>query len=93
VISKEGVKEDPKKIKVVEKWPAPKNVAKIRSFLSLAGYYRRFVENFSQIAIPFTNLMKKSLPYIWTQQCEGAFQELKKRLMSAPMLTSPSENG
>jgi hypothetical protein len=93
VISKEGVRVDPKKIEAVEKWPAPTSVTEVRSFLGLAGYYRRFVENFSKIAMPMTNLMKKTTPFKWTPQCEEAFLELKKRLTSAPVLTLPSEDG
>ncbi|KAL5541422.1 hypothetical protein UlMin_043466 [Ulmus minor] len=74
-------------IEAVLRWERPKNVSEIRSFLGLAGYYRRFVENFSRIAMPLTRLTKKEVKYTWDDQCEEAFQELKKRLTSAPILT------
>ncbi|KAL5547177.1 hypothetical protein UlMin_006864 [Ulmus minor] len=87
VISQEGISVDPSKIEAVLRWERPKNVSEIRSFLGLAGYYRRFVENFSRIAMPLTRLTKKEVKYTWDDQCEEAFQELKKRLTSAPILT------
>ena len=61
----------------------------IRSFLGLAGYYRRFIENFSKIAKPMTELLKKENKFLWTEACEASFQELKKRLVTAPVLCLP----
>ena len=61
----------------------------IRSFLGLAGYYRRFIENFSKIAKPVTELLKKDTKFKWTNECEASFQELKKRLVTAPVLILP----
>ena len=61
----------------------------IRSFLGLVGYYRKFVEGFSSIAKPMTQLLKKDKKFEWTQKCEDSFQELKKRLTSAPILIMP----
>ena len=90
VVSNDGVSMDPQKIKVVIKWPRPKNPMEVRSFLGLAGYYRRFVHNFSKIATPLTNLTRKVTKYEWTEQGEEAFQELKKRLMSALILAFPT---
>ena len=89
VVSKEGITVDPAKIEAVSKWPAPKNVTEIRSFLGLAGYYRRFVEGFARIAAPLTALTKKGKKYEWTTKCEEHFQELKHKLTSAPILTIP----
>ncbi|KAL5550510.1 hypothetical protein UlMin_000686 [Ulmus minor] len=80
VVSKDGVSVDPAKIEAVSKWPAPTNVTEIRSFLGLAGYYRRFVEGFSSLAAPLTTLTKKGKKYEWTEKCEESFQELKMRL-------------
>ena len=88
-VSKEGVTVDPAKIEGVRDWPTLKNVTEIRSFLGLAGYYRRFVKDFSKIARPMTNLMKKDKRFEWTEECEGAFQTLKERLTTAPVLTLP----
>ena len=67
-------------------WEAPTSVGEIRSFLGLAGYYRRFIENFSKIAKPMTELLKKDTKFKSTDECEASFQELKKRLTTAPML-------
>ena len=62
-------------------------MSKIRSFLGLAGYYRRFVQGFFSIAAPLTRLTRKAISFQWTQDCESSFQELKDRLTSAPVLT------
>ncbi|XP_074299082.1 putative mitochondrial protein AtMg00860 [Silene latifolia] len=82
---------DPSNIQVVAEWESPKNVNEVRSFLGLTGYYRRFVHDFSKIARPMTELMKKESKFIWTEAYEAAFQELKKRLTTAPVLTLPEE--
>lgn len=68
-ISKEGISVDPAKVEAVANWPVPKNVSEIRSFLGLAGYYRRFVSNFAKIASPLTKLTRKATKYQWTPQC------------------------
>jgi hypothetical protein len=68
---------DPAKIEAVKEWEQPRNVIEVRSFLGLAGYYRRFIENFSKIARPMTNLLKKTKEFEWTPRCEQSFQELK----------------
>ncbi|XP_074305595.1 uncharacterized protein LOC141640813 [Silene latifolia] len=90
VISKEGVQVDPQKVEAITNWPRPKNVTEIRSFLGLAGYYRRFVADFSKIAQPLTNLIKKNTKFEWSDKCEKSFSELKGRLTSAPMLNLPN---
>jgi len=87
VVSKEGIKVDLQKIKAITEWPRPTNVTEVRSFLGLAGYYRRFVMDFSRIATPLTNLLKKTTKFEWSDKCEEAFQELKRRLTTAPVLT------
>ncbi|KAL5570741.1 hypothetical protein UlMin_020338 [Ulmus minor] len=92
VISKEGITVDPVKIEAVSKWSAPTSVTEIRSFLGLAGYYRRFVEGFSSLVAPLTALTKKDKKFEWTDKCERSFQELKQRLTSAPILVLPSED-
>jgi hypothetical protein len=87
ILTVEGVAVDPKKVKAVSNWQQPTNVSEIRSFLSLAGYYRRFIEGFSKIARPMTELLKKEKKFTWTKSCERSFQELKRRLTTAPVLT------
>ena len=89
VITEEGVAVDPAKVKAVADWKPPTNVTQIRSFLGLAGYYRRFIEGFSKIAKPMTELTQKEKPFQWTKACEKSFQELKDRLITAPVLTLP----
>jgi hypothetical protein len=89
IVSMEGIVVDPSKVTIVTEWEPPKNVREIRSFLGLAGYYRRFIENFSKIAKPMTELHKKEKKFKWTDECETSFQELKKRLVSAPVLCLP----
>jgi hypothetical protein len=89
VLSAKGVVVDPSKIEAVSKWQSPKSVTEIRSFLGLAGYYRRFIENFSKIAKPMTELLKSNTPYVWSDKCEASFQELKTRLTTTPVLTLP----
>jgi hypothetical protein len=69
---------------------APTNPTKVQAFLGLAGYYRKFVEVFSSIARSLTQLLKKDKKFEWTEKCEQSFQELKKRLVSAPILTMPN---
>ena len=91
VISDEGISVDPKKIEVVRDWKRPTIVTEIRSFLGLAGYYRRFVENFSKIAAPLTKLTQKNVKFVSSAACEKSFHELKKLLTSAPVLALPNE--
>uniref|UniRef100_A0A2N9GS05 RNA-directed DNA polymerase n=1 Tax=Fagus sylvatica TaxID=28930 RepID=A0A2N9GS05_FAGSY len=93
VISKDGISVDPKKVEAVVEWNRPNNVTEIRSFLGLAGYYRRFVEGFSHLAMPLTRLTQKGVKFEWSEECEQSFQELKRRLVSAPILTIPDGSG
>jgi hypothetical protein len=83
IVFAEGVAVDPSKVASITEWESPKNAGDIQSFLGLAGYYRRFIENFSKIAKPMTELLKKDKKFEWTDSCEASFQELKKRLVSA----------
>jgi hypothetical protein len=86
VISAEGIFVDPRKVEAVLKWERPTNVTEIQSFLGLAGYYRRFIEGFSTIASPLTKQTRKEVLFVWSEECEASFQELKERLTSAPVL-------
>ena len=81
---------DPQKVKAILNWKPPTSVIEIRSFLGLAGYYRKFVEGFSKIATPLTRLTRKEEPFLWSEACQQSFDELKGRLTSAPVLTLPS---
>ena len=83
---------DPQKVEAVENLEQPTTMTEVRSFLGLAGYYRRFIEGFSKIAGPLHGLTRKGVKFEWTDRCEGSFQTLKERLTSAPVLTLPKGN-
>jgi hypothetical protein len=92
VISKGGIDVEPGKVKDVLDWVVPQTVKEVRSFLGLAGYYRRFIENFFRIAKPLTSLLEKIVDFSWTDERQKAFEELKKRLTTAPVLTLPDQS-
>jgi len=81
-----GIAVDPSKVDAVSQWETPKSVTEIRSFLGLAGYYRRFIEGFSKLALPLTQLTCKGKAFVWDVQCDNSFNELKKRLTTTPLL-------
>ncbi|KAA0035500.1 pol protein [Cucumis melo var. makuwa] len=93
VVSKAGVSVDPTKIEAITSWPRPSTVSEVRSFLGLAGYYRRFVKNFSRIATPLIQLTRKGAPFVWSKACEDSFQNIKQKLVTAPVLTVPDGSG
>jgi hypothetical protein len=86
IISKGGISVDPSKIYDVLSWNAPTSVSDIQSFWGLAGYYRTFIEGFWKLSKPMTELLEKDKKFKWTPTCEASFQELKKRLTTAPIL-------
>ncbi|XP_074271317.1 putative mitochondrial protein AtMg00860 [Silene latifolia] len=90
VVSSKGIQVDPEKIETIMSWPVLKNVAEVRSFLGVAGYYRRFVKDFSKLVQPLTNLVRKGTKFEWSEKCDRAFSELKGKLTSAPVLTIPN---
>jgi RNase H-like domain found in reverse transcriptase/Reverse transcriptase (RNA-dependent DNA polymerase)/Integrase zinc binding domain len=81
-----GIKAHPDKIKAILQWEAPKTLRGIRGFLGFTNYYRQFVPNYSEIALPLTALTRKDNPYIWTDNCQKAFDTLRKKLIAAPLL-------
>ncbi|XP_021979251.1 uncharacterized protein LOC110875362, partial [Helianthus annuus] len=89
VVNEKGIQVDPTKIEVVKNWEAPRNPTEIRHFLGLAGYYRRFIQDFSKIEMPLTTLTQKNTPFVWGSQQEEAFNLLKTKLSSAPVLALP----
>ena len=91
VLSALGVSVDLEKVEVVMRWERLKSVFEICRFLGLAGYYRRFIEDFSQLATPMTKLTRKKVKFEWHDLYEKAFQELKMRLTSAPILIVPEQ--
>jgi len=91
IVSGEGVETDPAKIEAVQDWPTPKKLREVRGFLGLCSYYRKFVPDFAQIARPLHDLTKKEVKFTWTDECEQAFQKLKKKLTEAPILALPTD--
>jgi hypothetical protein len=85
-ISQDGIAVDPEKVQEVMDWKPPTTVRQIQSFLGLAGYYRRFIPDFSRIAKPMTKLLKKGVKFDWNQKCEDAFHALRRHLTTAPVL-------
>ena len=91
MISASGVSVDLEKVEAVMSWERPRSVFEIRSFLGLTGYYRIFIQDFSRLAAPMTRLTWKEVKFEWNDLCEKAFQELKMRLTSAPILIVPNK--
>jgi len=92
IISGSGIAVDPSKVEAVSQWDTPKSVTKVRSFLGLAGYYRRFIEGFSKLALPLTQLTCKGRAFVWDVQCENSFNELKQQLTTTPILILPKSD-
>jgi hypothetical protein len=88
-VSGDGISVDPSKVQEVTDWKSPTTVHPIRSFLGLAGYYRRFIPNFSRIAKPMTELLKKGVKFSWDQKCDDAFHTIRYYLTTAPVLAQP----
>ena len=89
VISTSGVAPDPSKIEKVANWPVPISMKAVQQFVGLASYYRRFIENFAQIAKPLHRLTERNSKFVWTKKCQNSFEELRQRLTSAPILAHP----
>ena len=92
IVSRKGIRCCPKKLEAVRDWPVPKTRRQVRQFLGFAGYYRRFIRSYSQIAVPLTNLTKENVKYVWTEKCENAFKRLKEALISSEVLAFPKPN-
>jgi hypothetical protein len=89
VVSSNGIFVDPQKVEAVLRWERRTTVTEIRSFLGSVGYYKRFIEGFSTIATPLTRLTRKNIRWEWSKECVESFQELKRRLITAPVLILP----
>ena len=86
IIRVNGIKIDPSKTNAISDWPIPKNVKEVQSFLSLANYNRKFIKDYSKIAIPLTQLTAKDTMFKWTSECQSAFDQLKKATVSGQAL-------
>ena len=90
IVYVEGIRVDPVKIEAVVNWKPPRSLTEVRSFLGLAGYYRRFVKGFSVIASPHTKFLRKGVKFEWSYKCQNSFEQLKEMLVEAPVLTQPT---
>jgi len=93
VVSKQGIECDPEKVKAVETWPRPRSITDARAFCGLASYYRSFIRGFSELARPLHELTRKGARFEWNERHETAFNELKRRLTTAPVLAAPRDDG
>jgi hypothetical protein len=89
VITENGVLPDPRKVTAIENYPRPTNVKQLKSYLGMASYYRKFIPNFIRIAAPLHALLKANVPFEWAMEQELAFQKLKDKLVSRPILQYP----
>ena len=89
VVSESEVGTDPEKVAAMKDWPVPKSIHDISAFLGTTSYYRRFISGYADIAKPLHNLTEKNQTYDWTPQCQAAFDKLKQKLISAPVLAYP----
>ena len=93
VISGNRVAVDPKKVEAIVSWPKPKKLVKVQEFIRFLNFYQRFIEGFSQIARPLHNLTKKDTKFLWTNECQMAFNELKEWIMTIPVLAMAQDKG
>jgi len=93
VVSEKGLTMQASKIEAINDWTSCRDVSEVRAFMGLSGYYRRFVKDFSSIAVPLYGLTQKGAEFCWTAECQEAFDELKRRLTSEPILALPTDDG
>ena len=87
VFSADGMKPDPRKTEAISEWPIPTSVKEVRQFVGLASYYRRYIQYFAEISKPLHVLTQNNVPFVWCEECNVAFSELKTQLIQAPVLT------
>ena len=93
VVFSDGIATDPEKIRLINEWPRPTNLKQLRGFLGLTGYYRKFVQGYAKIAAPLNFLTRKNHQFVWTSDCQEAFEKLKEILTSPPILAMPNDDG
>ena len=87
IVSPSGLSMDTAKTQVIRDWPPPRNVKDVQSFLGFANFYRRFIANYSDIVTPMNRLTRKDTPFVWSPECQAAFEALKDAFTTAPILT------
>ena len=92
LVSREGIQADPSNVERVSKWPTPTTTRDVQQFLGFASYYRRFVQDFATIAKPLHHLTEDGAPFLWTEECQSAFEKLRHLLTTTPMLAYPDFN-
>ena len=92
MVSENGVSTDPSKVSKILDRPIPRNVSELRSFLGLSSYYRRFIKDFAKMAVPLHRLTEKNKPFVWSESCLEAFNELKRELTNHAILAYPDFN-
>ncbi|PKI50199.1 hypothetical protein CRG98_029408 [Punica granatum] len=90
IVSAQGIQVDEEKVRAIQEWPSPTSVSNVRSFHGLPSFYWRFVKDFSRIAAPLTEVIKKNVGFRWGEEQEKAFQLIKKKLTNAPLLSLPN---
>ena len=90
VVSEEGIRADPQKVSAVADWPQPQDVRQVRQFLGLANYFRRFIQGYARMSRPMTALLKKNTEFLWSEEVDACFREIKRTLSEAPCLALPN---
>jgi hypothetical protein len=89
IVNKDGIQVDPKKTATVRDWPTPTNVTEVRQFLGLVNYFRKFIQGHSTLVAPMTNLLRKGVDFVWSPDCQRAFEDVKVALTHPPVLAMP----
>ena len=89
VVTREGIRVDPQKVAAIQKWSTPTSASQIRSFLGLANYFRKFMQGYSKMIEPLTALLRKDAPFVWSSDCQAAFEQVQYNLTHAPCLALP----
>ena len=92
IVSKNGISTDFEKIKIIVELPRPRNPKQVQEFMGHCGYYRWFIKNFLVIVSSMTNLLKKNVEFVWSEECQRSMDELKRRLTTAPVLMLPDDD-
>ena len=93
IVSRDGIAPDPEKVRAIKEWPVPTDLKQVRGFVALASYYRKHIAHFADIARPLHRLSCKDTPWVWGEEQQRAFEELKEKLCTAPLVKAPLPEG